>query len=61
MEKVALALAATGTVLGLSLLPMQAQNTDSKKPNIVFILADNVGYGDMGAYGGGQLRGYLLL
>jgi arylsulfatase len=26
-------------------------------PNVVFILADNVGYGDMGPYGGGQLRG----
>jgi hypothetical protein len=28
-----------------------------KKPNFVFILADNVGYGDLGAYGGGELRG----
>ena len=28
-----------------------------KKPNVVFILADNVGYGDMGPYGGGVLRG----
>jgi len=26
-------------------------------PNVVFILADNVGYGDLGAYGGGELRG----
>ncbi|SLM49505.1 Arylsulfatase A family protein [Nitrospira japonica] len=26
-------------------------------PNVVFILADNVGYGDMGPYGGGELRG----
>ncbi len=28
-----------------------------KKPNVVFILADNVGYGDLGCYGGGELRG----
>ncbi|MGO9831517.1 MAG: arylsulfatase [Myxococcaceae bacterium] len=28
------------------------------KPNVVFILADNVGYGDLGPYGGGVLRGY---
>src|SRR5262245_11140452 len=28
-----------------------------QKPNVVFILADNVGYGDMGPYGGGELRG----
>ena len=27
------------------------------KPNIVFILADNVGYGELGVYGGGILRG----
>lgn len=27
------------------------------KPNVVLILADNVGYGDLGPYGGGQLRG----
>jgi arylsulfatase len=28
-----------------------------RTPNVVFILADNVGYGDMGPYGGGELRG----
>ena len=27
------------------------------KPNILFILADNTGFGDLGAYGGGELRG----
>ena len=36
-----------------------AQNGDSaSRPNVVFILADNVGYGDMGPYGGGELRGF---
>ena len=35
-------------------LPAMAQE---KKPNVVFILADNVGYGDLGSYGGGELRG----
>ena len=29
----------------------------SAKPNVVFILADNIGYGDLGSYGGGELRG----
>lgn len=29
----------------------------SIKPNVVFILGDNVGYGDLGSYGGGELRG----
>ncbi|WP_218918100.1 arylsulfatase [Falsihalocynthiibacter arcticus] len=33
--------------------PVFAQET----PNVVFILADNVGFGDMGPYGGGELRG----
>ena len=34
-----------------------APTAGEKKPNVVFILADNVGYGDMGPYGGGELRG----
>lgn len=33
-----------------------AHAADSK-PNIVFILADNLGYGELGCYGGGILRG----
>jgi arylsulfatase A-like enzyme len=35
--------------------PAAAQPT--RKPNVVFILADNVGHGDLGCYGGGELRG----
>ena len=27
------------------------------KPNIVFVLMDNLGYGEVGVYGGGILRG----
>ena len=27
------------------------------KPNIVFVLMDNFGYGEIGVYGGGVLRG----
>ena len=38
----------------LATLPAQAQ---APKPNVVFILADNVGYGDLGPYGGGESRG----
>jgi arylsulfatase A-like enzyme len=34
-----------------------AAQQPTQKPNVIFILADNVGYGDMGPYGGGKLRG----
>src|SRR4026209_719070 len=34
--------------------PAKAQE---KKPNIVFMLMDNLGYGELGVYGGGILRG----
>src|SRR5271154_4972068 len=32
-------------------------NAERKKPNIVFMLMDNLGYGELGCYGGGILRG----
>ncbi|HEX8800911.1 MAG TPA: sulfatase-like hydrolase/transferase, partial [Terriglobales bacterium] len=41
-------------VLLLADLPARAANNT---PNVIFILADNVGYGDLGSYGGGELRG----
>jgi arylsulfatase len=28
-----------------------------KRPNVVFLLADNLGYGDVGCYGAGEIRG----
>jgi arylsulfatase len=46
-------------LLGLVfLLFTKAGYAQQSKPNVVFILADNVGYGDLGPYGGGELRGY---
>src|SRR5258708_38206862 len=36
---------------------VEAGQASSNKPNIVFILMDNLGYGEVGCYGGGILRG----
>jgi arylsulfatase A-like enzyme len=56
MRQRALRLTISGVMLALTsvIAPALAQN---QKPNVVFILADNVGYGDLGSYGGGELRG----
>ena len=29
-----------------------------QKPNIIFILADDIGYTELGSYGGGKVRGF---
>src|SRR5277367_6171936 len=50
-----LGLLASGAAVTVASTPFAAQLT--QKPNVVFILADNVGYGDLGPYGGGELRG----
>lgn len=44
-------------LFAVSALFALAATAQEKKPNVVFILADNLGYGDLGSYGGGQLRG----
>jgi arylsulfatase A-like enzyme len=38
------------------LQPSQSHAAEAK-PNILFILADNLGYGELGSYGGGETRG----
>src|SRR5262249_17642972 len=37
--------------------PIDQIGLEKMKPNIVFILMDNLGYGEPGVYGGGILRG----
>jgi arylsulfatase A-like enzyme len=37
--------------------PSHPKPSSGKKPNIVYFLVDNLGYGELGCYGGGLLRG----
>src|SRR5437867_9626441 len=37
--------------------PEASRATVARKPNIVLMLTDNLGYGELGVYGGGILRG----
>src|ERR1700754_3275389 len=47
--------AALGVISTLS--AMSPAGAQTAKPNILFILVDNLGYGELGAYGGGATRG----
>jgi arylsulfatase A-like enzyme len=44
-------------LVGLAVAGPFAVLAETAKPNIVFILTDNLGYGEIGAYGGGLTRG----
>jgi arylsulfatase A-like enzyme len=51
-------LAAAGLAIAAGLaLPADAQQQEQTKPNILFIVSDDTGYGDLGPYGGGEGRG----
>jgi arylsulfatase A-like enzyme len=55
MKRLWFVLAVTGTVFASALATIEAQNTSTAqttKPNIVFILVDNTGWGDFSVYGG---------
>ena len=56
MKRTTLRLALLGSLASVAIASAPA-SAQQQKPNILFILADNVGYGDIGAYGGGELRG----
>ena len=42
---------------GWLLIAVTGMANAQDKPNVVIMLGDNVGYGDIGAYGGGEVRG----
>ena len=47
---------AMATICMLTALPAGAQ-APAQKPNILLIVSDDTGYGDLGPYGGGEGRG----
>ena len=48
----------TGRLIAILMLTSIATVASAaEKPNVVFIVMDNLGWGEIGAYGGGILRG----
>lgn len=48
---------ALGQAVAAQSSAVASTNAADKQPNIVFILTDNLGYGEIGCYGGGITRG----
>lgn len=46
-------------LIGCLLLTASLFSEETKKPNIIMIMTDDVGWGDLGCYGGGETRGCL--
>ena len=54
-------LTAVGTVMSSCVNAEQKQVRAGKKPNIIFILADDLGYGDLSCYGQEKFRTPILI
>lgn len=53
----ALAAASTMSAAGVKSAKAQVASPTDRQPNIIYFLVDNLGYGELGCYGGGILRG----
>ena len=49
------------TLAVLALIFTGSSALAAEQPNVVLMLADNVGYGDIGAFAGGEVRGIPTL
>jgi hypothetical protein len=58
MRKVSMSPALAGfSMAGLCLIGVGGQASAANRPNVVVIMSDDVGWGDLGSYGGGVTRG----
>jgi len=51
-----LGLALAWSVIGLGNAGLRAEDAEPKRPNIIYIMADDLGYGDLGCYGQEEIR-----
>lgn len=57
MRRAAYLLASSITLAAATVIGASSALAQDKKPNILFIVSDDTGYGDLGPYGGGEGRG----
>jgi arylsulfatase A-like enzyme len=57
LKKLAISLCAAVTAASAMFLPLAAMSADAKKPNIIFIMGDDIGWSNIGVYNQGLMSG----